>query len=98
MSCCGKKRAQARRITQVRKTSKLVSNKASQHEMKHDTMIYFQYIGKKKLTVVGPNTHKHYHFDSPGAVVIVDPKDTNSLSAVTILRRVTRARNNTQKF
>jgi len=88
MSCCGKKRAQARQPTQVLKSSKPTSNKSSQPESKYDSEIYFQYIGKRKLTVVGPNTGKHYRFDGPGTVIVVDPRDKGPLSAVTALKQV----------
>lgn len=98
MSCCGKKRAQARQATQARKSSKPTINKSSEPESKHDTAIYFQYLGQRKLTVVGPNTGKHYRFDGPGSVIEVDPKDKGPLSAVTALRQVTKVRNNALEF
>ncbi len=94
MSCCGKKRTQARKATQNRNASKPIKNKtASQHKMKHDTSIYFQYMGKRKLTVVGPNTRKHYRFNEPNAVVTVDPRDKSALTAVTALRQVRKVMN-----
>lgn len=98
MSCCGKKRAQARRAAKIRKTSQSTNKRTSQHEAKRDTLIYFQYIGKRKLTVVGPNTRKHYRFDSPGAVITVDPKDKHALAAVSALRQVRKVTHVTKEF
>ena len=49
---------------------------------------YFQYLGKTRLTLIGPNTGKGYRFDGPGAVVAVDPRDRRALASVSVLRQV----------
>jgi len=79
MACCGKKRAQARQNTQTRRVTE---------PAERDSPAYFQYVGKTRLKVVGPKTRKLYRFDSPGAVVAVDPRDRSALSAVSALRQV----------
>jgi hypothetical protein len=50
--------------------------------------VYFQYLGRTGLTVVAPRTRKRYHFDRPGAVVAIDPRDRRSLGTVSVLRQV----------
>jgi hypothetical protein len=98
MSCCGKKRALARQAAKSRKPSKPTNNSTRQPEAERDTSIRFQYTGQSKLTVVGPNTRKHYRFDGPGAVTIVDPRDRNALAAVSVLRQVSKVTNVTKGF
>jgi len=51
-------------------------------------VIRFEYAGKTGMTVQGPVTGKRYRFDKPGSRVLVDPRDSPSLSAVPHLRRV----------
>jgi hypothetical protein len=63
------------------------------HRTERDSPAYFQYLGKRGLTVMGPKTRKVYRFDSPGAVVAVDPKDRRALSAVSALRQVRKPTN-----
>jgi hypothetical protein len=55
-----------------------------------DSLVYFQYIGNRQLTIIGPNTRKLYRFDEPGAIVVVDARDERPFSAVTVLRQVTK--------
>jgi hypothetical protein len=74
MSCCGQKRVQARQTPETR--------------AEPDSPPYFQYLGKTSLKVVGPKTRKLYRFDSPGAVIAVDPLDRRALAAVSALRQV----------
>ncbi len=51
-------------------------------------MVYFRYVGRTGLTVVGPITGTRYRFDRNGAVIPVDAKDGRSLAAIANLRRV----------
>ena len=88
MSCCGEKRAQARQATQTQPVAKVTGGPASQYRGEHNSPAYFQYIGKRGLAVVGPQTRKLYRFDGPGAVVAVDPKDKRALTAVSALKQV----------
>jgi hypothetical protein len=52
------------------------------------TTVVFEYFGNTHLTIVGSATHTSYHFDQPGARVLVDGRDRLSLSAVRVLRVV----------
>ena len=54
------------------------------------SMSYFQYLGKTKLTLIGPRTGRRYRFDCPGAVVAVDSRDGHALTAVSVLRQVSK--------
>jgi hypothetical protein len=74
MSCCGKSRIRPMAIP------KLVTTPAG--------TVTFQYIGKTRLTVIGPITRKRYDFERTGARISVDSRDSNSLSTVATLRRV----------
>lgn len=68
-------------------------NKRKQLRPESDSPAYFQYIGKSGLTVMGPWTHTRYRFDSPGAVVAIDPRDRRALAAVPGLREVEKSTN-----
>jgi hypothetical protein len=50
--------------------------------------IVFEYVGSTGLTAIGGYTRRSYLFPEPGAKVAVDPRDTLSLQAVPVLRRV----------
>jgi hypothetical protein len=50
--------------------------------------VFFQYVGRTGLTVVGPVTGRRYRFDRPGARLEVDLKDRSSLAAVPHLRQI----------
>lgn len=80
MSCCGKNREQLHQTNSSLPESQPESN----------APVYFQYIGKTGLSVIGRRSHKRYRFDSPGVVVAVDPKDRNAFAAVPMLREVER--------
>ncbi len=75
MSCCGKSR-----IPPITVAPKFTPQPAGS--------VTFQYIGRTRLTVIGPVTRKRYDFDRAGARVTVDRLDSNSLSTVPTLRRV----------
>ena len=48
----------------------------------------FEYTGRTALTVAGPATRHTYYFDRPGARLAVDPRDSPSLAAIPVLRRL----------
>ena len=50
--------------------------------------IAFEYTGQTALTVVGPMSGRRYRFESPGARIVVDPRDRPSLTRVPKLRQV----------
>ena len=86
--CCGNKRAQLSQTTQASQVHESGERTSLQHQPERDSPVYFQYIGKTGLTVMGPMTRKFYRFDSPGAVVEVDPMDRRALEVVSALRHV----------
>jgi hypothetical protein len=51
--------------------------------------VFFQYVGRTRLTVIGPVTGRAYRFDRPGASLDVDFRDRRSLAVVPNLRQVT---------
>jgi len=76
MSCCGKGRDQAaiKSIQVARSTA--------------PSAVVFEYVGRTALSIIGPATRTSYRFERPGARVMVDTRDRNSLAAVPVLRRV----------
>lgn len=55
--------------------------------------VQFEYVGKTKMTVLSPTTGIRYHFDSPGARVVVDARDQGMMIHVPDLRPVRFIRN-----
>lgn len=88
MSCCGKKRSQARLTTQTSSVSESAESASVPRLPEYDSQAYFQYLGKTGLTLMGPRTGKRYRLDRPGAVIAVDLRDRRALAAVSILRQV----------
>jgi hypothetical protein len=50
--------------------------------------VFFEYVGRTGLTVVGPVTGRRYRFERPGARLEVDLKDRRSIAAVPHLRQI----------
>lgn len=90
MSCCGEKRAQLTKKTETSQALEQKERTSSRHQPTGDTPAYFQYVGKKGLTVIGRETHRLYRFDKPGAVVAIDKRDQRAMEAVPVLRLVRR--------
>lgn len=88
MSCCGKKRAEATRDSQARRKAESAPAAGPVSRPASNSVPSFQYLGKTRVTVIGPRSGKHYHFDRPGAILTVDAVDSRALTAVTILRKV----------
>ena len=76
MACCGDNRAQFNLTRQALEPGKLADP------------VFFQYIGRTGLTIIGRGTGLRYRFDSPGAVVAVDVRDRLALTSVPNLRQV----------
>lgn len=74
MSCCGKGRSQ-------------LMATASQAAGRPTTAV-FEYVGRTRMSVIGPTTRTSYRFDRPGAQVLVDGRDRASLSTIPLLRQV----------
>ncbi len=77
--CCGRKSGRSRPSNGTTRYSSPGRQRAP---------VYFQYVGRTSLTVLGPITGIRYRFGEPRAVVPVDPWDGPSLAAVPNLRRV----------
>ncbi len=75
MSCCGKGR------------SKLKA--PSTQMVARPTAVVFEYVGRTRVSVIGPATRMSYRFDRPGARVLVDGRDRASLATIPLLRQVT---------
>lgn len=86
MSCCGQKRTQVSQTTQRAEASQPSAETISQPQI--DPRVYFQYVGKTALTIVGPISQKRYRFEHPGVVVEVDPKDKRAFAGVSVLTPV----------
>jgi len=88
MSCCGKKRTEFQGTIQTHQGFKTTGSTHSQPQSVRHSAVYFQYLGKTGLTVVGSITSKRYSFNSPGAIVEVDLRDRPAMTAVPNLRQV----------
>jgi hypothetical protein len=49
----------------------------------------FEYVGRTALAVTGPVTGRQYRFERPGSRLDVDPRDSASVGAIPVLKRVT---------
>ena len=86
MACCGGARKQVyanNAITDAKDESGAGGIRAVPQ-----TVVSFEYVGERGLTVAGPITRRRYRFESPGARVEVDARDAPSFVAVPNLRRV----------
>ncbi len=75
MSCCGKGRSKL----------KVMSTQTAARP----TAVIFEYVGRTRVSVIGPATRMSYRFDRPGARVLVDGRDRASLATIPLLRQVT---------
>jgi hypothetical protein len=85
MSCCGKHRAAGGSVPPRLPTATTTSSTV---RLARQTSVFFEYVGRTGLTVVGPVSGRRYRFDAPGSRVPVDPADKPSLAAVPALRQV----------
>lgn len=84
MSCCGKHRAAGGSPARIPTTT----NGNSTRPPVRQTSVFFEYVGRTGVTVVGPVSGRRYRFDAPGSRQPVDPADKPSLAAVPALRQV----------
>jgi hypothetical protein len=80
MSCCGSKRAAFQQGSSMPPAGEASYWTAAPAE--------FEYFGSGQLTVTGPLTGTVYHFNSPGARVLVHGSDAPSLLSVPGLKPV----------
>jgi len=89
MACCGQQRQQMRtQAVPVRQASPLAEPAAVSQAPIQGQGVAFQYIGKTAMTAVAPLSGRQYRFGSPGAIVLVDPRDRASLAAIPNLRQI----------
>lgn len=51
------------------------------------SVVRYRYVGESRLIVEGPMTGRRYFFEHPGAELVVDSRDAESLVRVPVLRR-----------
>ena len=78
--CCGNSRGRGVPSVQGPRTLPALARPAG---------LTFEYVGRTALAVAGPATGRQYRFDRPGARLEVDPRDSASVGAIPVLRRVT---------
>ncbi len=88
MGCCGGKRNQFHRTLPDRPGLEAAGRLSPSLAGVTYDVIHFEYLGSSALTVLGPITHKRYHFDAGGAKIAVDRRDAPSLLAVPHLKQV----------
>ena len=88
MGCCGQRRQQLRRGVPATRSREESVDLSSELEAVYPS-VYFQFLGREAVTLVGPISGKRYRFAQYGAVVAVDPRDRRSLEAVRYLTAVT---------
>jgi hypothetical protein len=88
MSCCGKMRLAAGAPATIARQGPPAGLSPAQAQGPRQSRVFFEYVGRTGLTVVGPVTGKRYRFDRPGARLEVDLKDRRSIAAVPHLRQI----------
>ena len=88
MPCCGGKREELRTRTMSDETLDAFQGVSPVQRPVSPSAVYFEYLGRTRLTVLGPITGRRYSFEGPGAIVPVDGRDEPSVAAVPNLRRV----------
>lgn len=84
MNCCGQARSKpAMDAAEKARIATAVSNRRPVYRA-----IAFEYVGRTSLTVTGPATGTRYRFETTGARVLVDGRDSVALAAVGVLRRL----------
>lgn len=90
MSCCGKQRTMSPRPARISPSHPSRPSRAPVHDSSEEPRrihgVFFEYVGRTSLTVIGPKSGKRYRFDNPGAKVEVDLRDRPWLAAMVRLR------------
>ncbi len=89
MSCCGKTRQQMMGGSVHAGRANAPPAMVPTAMPARQSRVFFQYVGRTRLTVIGPVTGRAYRFDRPGASLDVDLRDRRSLAVVPNLRQVT---------
>ena len=88
MSCCGKKREQFATGPAHRLPSGRTAGHPPIAQQPLQSRVFFEYVGRTGLTVIGPATGKPYRFERAGARVEIDLRDRPGLTAVPNLRQL----------
>jgi hypothetical protein len=96
MSCCGKSRSQPFVAAGPAAQPQAIAVRQQKPAVRSTVAVpaglapgtTFQYIGKTRLTVIGPVSRRRYDFDRGGVRLSVDPRDASSLATVPTLKRV----------
>ncbi len=89
MPCCGGGRRAAGTPSPARGSSSRVGA-ARGEPVRRGPWAYFQYVGTRGIRVRAPASGITYRFDTPGKVLLVDPRDRRALAGVPDLRQVAR--------
>jgi len=79
MSCCGQNR---QRLSDLDSRRQMLGSSPAQKRTSPRSLVYFEYVGKTGLTVIGPITGKRYRFPKPGAKIAVDSNDAPLLTTI----------------
>lgn len=79
MSCCGQNR---QRLSNLDSRRQLLGPSPAQKRTSPRSLVYFEYVGKTGLTVIGPITGRKYRFPQPGAKIAVDSNDAPLLTTI----------------
>jgi hypothetical protein len=88
MSCCGRQQQQFVGIASAHQTPSPIARHSPQTATTRQPPLFFEYVGRTGLTVIGPITGRRYRFDQRGSRLSVDPADQPSMAAVPQLRQV----------
>jgi hypothetical protein len=88
MSCCGRQQQPFMGIPAVSQPPSPIPTHHPQGAAASHPPLFFEYVGRTGLTVIGPITGRRYRFDQRGSRVAVDPADEPSMAAVPQLRQV----------
>ena len=84
MSCCGQTR---QRLWDIDSHRQMLGPSPAQKRTPLRSLVYFEYVGKTGLTVIGPITGKRYRCPKPGAKIAVDSNDAPFLTTIPRLRQ-----------
>ena len=87
MGCRGQQRRLSHGGASTHRDRERSEAAAGRPEVKRSSYVYFQYVGRTGLSVIGPMSGKRYRFDRHGATIPADPRDRRSLAAVPGLRQ-----------
>ena len=90
MSCCGKMRAAMGAPAMIASGTAISPHASAPGSASgfRQSRVFFEYVGRSGLTVIGPASGRRYRFEKPGARLEVDLKDRRSLAGVPYLRQV----------